>query len=141
MNRFGLTFHHLGLAAKDEDKALSFLKGLGYKVGERVFDPEQNVNVAMCAAPEMPDVEVISQGEGETPVDDILQRHDDLIYHVCFVAGDVDDALASMEAEGFRVICVSPPKKAALFNGRKVSFYQVAGFGLIEIIDDSSSVS
>jgi hypothetical protein len=30
---------------------------------------------------------------------------------------------------------LSPPQPAVLFGGRKVSFYSVAGFGVIEILE------
>jgi hypothetical protein len=32
-------------------------------------------------------------------------------------------------------MCISEPKPAPLFGGRPVSFYNVAGIGLIEILE------
>ncbi len=37
-----------------------------------------------------------------------------------------------------KVYSISPPKKAILFGGKRVSFYLVEGIGLIEIIDEGS---
>ena len=41
-NKYGLTFHHLGLAAAVPDVAVSLLRGLGYRIGPAVFDPLQD---------------------------------------------------------------------------------------------------
>ena len=59
MNRFGLEFHHLGLAVRRPDDAVRFLDGLGYEIGEPIFDPEQNINAILCRhGGAMPDVEI-----------------------------------------------------------------------------------
>jgi methylmalonyl-CoA/ethylmalonyl-CoA epimerase len=58
-----------------------------------------------------------------------------VIYHVCYTTDNLGSALAGLEKAGTRVICASPPKPAILFGGRKVSFYNVAGIGLIEILE------
>lgn len=135
MNRYGLRFHHLGLAVREPEKARSFLEGLGYCIGETVFDPLQNVNLMMCIAHDMPDVEIISSADGKSPIDNIIGRQDALIYHTCYTTDNLQKSIAAVETAGHRIFCVSAPKEAILFDGREVSFYQVAGFGTIEIID------
>lgn len=135
MNAFGLTFHHMGLALKKEDSALTFLAGLGYDEGTRVFDPEQKVNLRLCTADGKPAVELITQGDEPSPLDNILKKYNELIYHTCYETQDLEKSLAAIEASGLRVIPVSPPKPAILFGGRHVSFYTVMGFGLIEILE------
>lgn len=135
MDGFGLTFHHLGLAVKKPDAAGAYLGALGYREGRRVFDPAQHVNLAMYHHTSMPDVEVIWPGEGPSPVDNILKRADGRIYHLCYTAADPPRAVAAMVAQGFDVADVAAPEPAPLFDGKKVSFHSVAGFGLIEIIE------
>ena len=134
MNNFGLAFHHLGLAVHKSEAAASFLKGLGYAIGPEIFDPLQNVRLRMCTSQAMPDVEVISPGEGETPIDTFLSLMDGLVYHTCYVSENVTRSVEQMKAQGSRIICVSSPKPAILFDHNEVSFYNVVGFGLIEII-------
>jgi catechol 2,3-dioxygenase-like lactoylglutathione lyase family enzyme len=137
MDTLGLQFHHLGLAVRKPEDARRFLTAMGYRVGDVVFDPEQNVNLHMCTHDVMPGVEIIYPGEsGKTPVDRLLARHDSgIVYHVCYRTDDLAGALAAMAEAGLRTLCVSPPKPAILFGGERVSFYMVDGFGLIEIIE------
>ena len=138
MNRFGLTFHHLGLAVKTPDAAVALLAGLGYDAGDAIFDPLQNVFLLMCTHPTMPSIEIIYPAKGPGPLDKLLVRHKDgLVYHLCYTTQNLDKSLEALGSEnGMRVICVSPPKAAVLFGGKEVSFYVVADVGLIEIIDD-----
>ncbi|NCO02891.1 MAG: VOC family protein [Alphaproteobacteria bacterium] len=135
MNEFGLTFHHMGLALKKEEEALKFLTGLGYDEGMRFYDPEQKVNLRLCTAAKKPAVELITKGEEEGPLDNILKKYNELIYHTCYETDDLEKSLAAIEARELRVIPVSSPKPAILFGGRHVSFYTIMGFGLIEILE------
>lgn len=137
---FGLRFHHLGLAVRQPDAAGRFLTGMGYNVGQPVFDAEQNVNLQMCTHPRMPEIEIIYPGgSGKTPVDSLITKHmNGIVYHMCYVSDDLPKSLAAMEKTGARVFCVSPPKPAILFGGERVSFYLVDGLGLIEIIEKAA---
>lgn len=139
-NRWGLTFHHLGLAVKEPEAASAFLAGLGYSIGPVVFDPLQNVHLIMCKHPSMTDIEIIYPAKGIGPLDELLLSHQNgLVYHMCYVSEDVDASLEALEEDGgLRLFSVTPPKPAILFGGNAVSFYNVAGVGLIEIIDDST---
>jgi methylmalonyl-CoA/ethylmalonyl-CoA epimerase len=135
MNRFGLLFHHLGLAVRKPEAAIAYHRALGYEIAAPVFDPEQNVNLIMCTSAAMPDVEIITPAEGPSPIDGIVLKYDSAIYHTCFTAADPTVCVARMKEAGLKVICVSPPKSAVLFGGKKVSFYTVLGVGTIEIIE------
>lgn len=135
MQDFGLTFHHMGLALKKEDEALKFLAGLGYDEGEQVYDPEQKVYLRICTTENKPSVELVTASDEEGPLTPILKRYNELVYHTCYETSDLDASLKAVEDAGLRVIPVSPPTPAILFGGRKVSFYTIMGFGLIEILE------
>lgn len=140
MNEFDLIFHHIGLAVKKEDDALTFLKGIGYKPAEKIYDPEQKVNLQLCIHSYKPTIELVMpytiNGEvQESPLTPILQRQSEMIYHTCYETQNLQKSLDNMEAKGLRVLPVSPPTPAVLFDERKVSFYTVMGFGLIEILE------
>ena len=138
-NKWGLAFHHLGLAAKDPKAAAQFLTGLGYHIGPMIFDPLQNVHLAMCGHDQMPDVEIICPAEGPGPLDKLLSTHKDgLVYHMCYTCADLDGSLDALESdEHLSVRSISPPTEAILFGGKRVSFYLIEGLGLIEIIDEA----
>jgi len=134
VNHFGLKFHHFGLAVRQPDSAFCYLRSLGYRDGLQVFDPLQRVNVTMRYHSEMPNVEVIWPGDGPSPIDNLLKRSNNLIYHLCYSTDDPQGALAAMAEVGLEVLPLSGPTPAILFGGREVSFYGVNNFGLIELI-------
>ncbi len=131
-----LKFHHVGIAVRRSDQVSNFARALGYEIGESVFDPEQNVHLAMCHHKSEPALELIWPGNNKGPIDTLVERFSSgIIYHTCYETTDLGAALANLESQGIRAICVSPPKQAVLFSGRKVSFYNVLGMGLIEILE------
>lgn len=131
-----LQFHHFGLAVRRPDEARIFVSSLGYELGEYVFDVSQNVHLQMCRHPSHPAVEIIWPGNTPGPVDRLVQRRPaGIIYHLCYETDDLGATLAGFESAGLQPICISPPTPAPLFLGRRVSFYNVSGIGLIEILE------
>ncbi len=130
----GLQFHHFGLAVRDPAEAFRYLLTLGYTEGNAVFDPLQQVNLAMRHHPAMPDVEVIWPGDGPSPVDRMIKGSGTMIYHLCYECPDSSAIMAALEAAEIETVLVSPPRPAILFAGREVSFHMVSGFGLIELL-------
>ncbi|MFT2111491.1 VOC family protein [Marinomonas sp. 2405UD68-3] len=135
MNDFGLSFHHLGLAVRQSEGALTFLKGLGYTISPPVYDHNQKVNLIMCTSSYQPNIELIFPSEDAGPLDNILKSHDTLIYHTCYESVDIDNSIQKIKDNGHRVLTVSDKKQAPLFEGRLVAFYFIKGMGLIEILE------
>lgn len=135
--QFGLRFHHLGLASRREEEALKFLEGLGYSIGKRIHDPLQNVHLRFCQASSVPDVELVTPTDSSGPLDSILKTTDANFYHTCYETINLDISLQAIRSSGNRVICVSEPKPAVLFDGRPVSFYLIKGFGIIELLESN----
>ena len=130
-----LAFHHLGLAVRKPEASIALMTAQGYRIGEAIFDPAQNVHAVMCTHATEPAVEILWPGHPPSPIDNLHQRHaSGIIYHVCYATDDLAVALSGLAEAGLKVSCVSPPKPAPLFSGRKVSFYNVVGLGLIEIL-------
>lgn len=132
--RYGLQFHHLGLAVREEAAATRFLTGLGYKVGDLIADPRQNVRVAMCHGENLPAIELVLPLEGLGPLASVLKRQDGAFYHSCYTTNDAEGALRIMAEDGLELTPISSAKPAVLFDGTPVSFHYIAGFGLIELI-------
>jgi hypothetical protein len=137
MNKFGLAFHHFGLAVRDPTQAFVYLAALGYREGETCFDPHQRVNLAMRHHDAMPDVEVIWPGDVPSPIDKMLKQSDSKIYHLCYTSDDVTASVAAIEAAGLEVLPISEPAQAPLFGGLEVSFYAISQCGVIEIIQST----
>jgi len=135
INAFGLSFHHVGLACRHPEAALAFAAGLGYDAGEKIHDPVQNVNLIFCTHAQMPALEIVYPTGSVGPIDAILEKVGESLYHSCYRTADLAASLAAFKAAGQRIICVSPPKPAMLFGGRYVSFYRVKGIGLIEVLE------
>lgn len=140
MIKNGLIFHHLGLATTKKGKAKLFLNGLGYSFSQEIFDPLQNVNLIMCESTNinMPNIELIvpSNKVEKSPLDSIFKKHSEIIYHICYLSKEIEHSLDLVKKDGNRVFTISKPKPAVLFNNRKVGFYHIVGFGLIEILQD-----
>jgi catechol 2,3-dioxygenase-like lactoylglutathione lyase family enzyme len=134
LDGFGLAFHHLGLAVRAPRRAQAFLHALGYRSGDPILDPEQNVNLVWSEHPRMPAVELVYPTDTPGPVTELLARQGESIYHTCFETSDVAAAVAAMNGAGHRVVCVRDERPAILFGGRPVSFHFIAGFGLIELL-------
>jgi hypothetical protein len=141
VNRFGLTFHHFGLAVRSPDGAFRYLEGLGYTPGACAFDPLQSVNVAMRHHRHMPDVEVVWPGDGPSPIDQLVKRGNERIYHLCYASDDPAGSLAALEAAGLGVVAVRDPLPAILFGGALVSFHYVDEFGVIELLHSNTAGS
>jgi Glyoxalase/Bleomycin resistance protein/Dioxygenase superfamily len=137
MNRYGLEFHHFGLAVKSPEAAFRYLEALGYSAGSACYDPLQKVNLAMRHHDGMPDVEVIWPGTEASPIDRMLKRSDSLIYHLCYTSNDVARSVAALEETGLEVLPLGVAQPALLFEGMDVSFYSITGVGIVEIIAGS----
>lgn len=125
----------MSLALKREDDALKFLAGLGYQTGKKHYDSKQKVNLRMCSLEGRPNIELVTEGPEKGPISSILKRYSELVYHTCYETNDLQKSLEAMDESGLRVIETSPPTPAILFDGRRVSFYTVIGFGVIEILE------
>ena len=137
LENYGLTFHHLGLAVSDVPAALKVLRGLGFECGEEIHDPLQEVRLVWCQHATMPAVELVAPTEAPGPIDNILEYSSELIYHTCYEAANIEESVSANKGDGIRVLPVASPKPAVLFGGRRVGFYQLRGFGLIEIVEES----
>ena len=138
MNLIGLKFHHLGLATTNHKKAIEFLKGLQYTIGKSIYDPIQNVNLILCTHIEFPDIEVIYSETGKedkSPLNKLFEFQNELFYHICYTTTDLNYSLERIRKLGLRIFQIAPREKAKLFNNKKVSFYKIVGFGIIEILE------
>jgi methylmalonyl-CoA/ethylmalonyl-CoA epimerase len=143
VNKLGLSFHHIGLAVSQVKPAIAFLSELGYEVGPIVSDPLQGVQLIMCLHATAPAVEIISPSpDHKGPVNELTKKNPSgIVYHTCYETTDLTASLDHAKSLGLSVYCISEPKPAVLFGGRKVSFYRIGGMGLVEILEPSDQGS
>jgi hypothetical protein len=82
----------------------------------------------------MPDVEVIWPGTEPSPLDRMLGQSDSMLYHLCYTSADVEASVAALERADVEVLPLGLAQPASLFGGLEVSFYNITGVGIIEII-------
>jgi methylmalonyl-CoA/ethylmalonyl-CoA epimerase len=131
-----MVFHHFGLVSTAPELSCEVLTGLGYTVSGPVEDLVQNVRLFWGAHSTMPAVEIISPTATPGAVSNLVQRIQQGVYHLCFEVEDLEGCLEKLGKTG-RIMLVSPPKPAVLFEGRKVSFHFVDNFGLIELLQQA----
>ena len=132
-----LRFHHMGMAVRQSEKARASLLSLGYRIGEAVHDSGQKAQVQMCHSAKFPDIELIYSESQDSPIHGLTKLQDEIMYHVCFETPSIDAAVAQWRASGTRVFRVKPEMPAPLFDNRLVAFYHVAGFGLVELLEEA----
>jgi methylmalonyl-CoA/ethylmalonyl-CoA epimerase len=130
-----LTFNHMGIAVSDFDKSLKFYSLLGYQKMHPVIirDKLQGVDLIMLTHDSLPNIELVRPYSEKSPVNNYLKEHDTEIYHLCYEVESFDNVLKELK-KNLRVINVSEPKPAILFDNRLVAFYFIKGVGLIELL-------
>lgn len=128
-----IVFHHFGLALKDFYKAVLFYKNLSYQCTKPIVDPFQNVELVFCTSPIFPSVELVKPVNDQSPIINYLSKNNEVIYHLCYEVDDIEKDINKLFSIS-RVICVSKPQPAILFDNRLVSFYYINNVGLVEIL-------
>jgi methylmalonyl-CoA/ethylmalonyl-CoA epimerase len=129
-----ITFHHFGMLSTNPEASRQMLEALGYQMQGPIEDPLQNVRAYLGTHPSNPTVEIISPTDTPGPVTTLARRIHQGVYHLCFEVSDVAAFVEQFSVHG-RVMEVSPPKPAILFGNRKISFYVVENFGLVELLE------
>lgn len=131
-----IEFHHIGLLTGNPAEAKKVLSAFGYNIGDSISDPLQNVNLMMATSGNGGFcVEIIQPHEDNTGLRALVKRKSDYMYHTCYRVSDLEKTLERLRSLDVLVAEVSPPKPAVLFNGEKVSFYLLAGVGLVEFLE------
>ena len=91
-----ISFHHFGLAVKEFEKALAFYKNIGYDFTESIVDPLQNVELVLCTSEKYPMVELVKPINEKSPITNILNKNNEMIYHICYVLDDIERDLKTL---------------------------------------------
>lgn len=128
-------FNHLGIAVKNFNKCLKFYTSLGYRNSKPTIELNQNVEIIMLISDLMPNIELVKSINEESPVNNLLKKNNENIYHICYEVENLQEVLKLIKKSVGRIICVSKPKEAIIFNNRLVSFYYIKDIGIVEFLE------
>jgi methylmalonyl-CoA/ethylmalonyl-CoA epimerase len=131
------TFHHVGVAVPDMEKALEFYaSAFGCRPVSGPFeDPVQKVKV--CFLADAPNhgpthLELITPLTPDSPLNGYLAR-DIGAYHVCYQVENIAHAQAALRKKG--CLIVSRPVPAVAFGGRKIAWCFTPTNQLVELLE------
>ena len=131
-----MRLHHVGLAVRDLEAALSRYRLLGYRLGQKGEVPEQGVRVYWLVA-EAGGValELLSPTGPETPVGRFLEKRGEGVHHLAFATPDLEAALSRLKAAGLPLVDETP---RVGFSGHRVAFVHPKAFlgTLVELVEE-----
>ncbi len=124
-----LTFHHLGIACRDLNKARRFIKAIHCIIADSgvVRDPLQNVELCLLTDRSGLRLELVA---GEPVAAQIGKGMS--YYHTCYEVDDLEQGLALLKQSG--CLLVVGPVEAVLFDHRRVAFL-MSPMGLVELLE------
>lgn len=134
MKNFGLKFHHLGLATDDPKLTLKILKNIGYKPIKTRSNKNYNVKNIICSSKSHPTVEIVAKMGGKSPIDNIVKKNKNLVYHICYSSKNLKKTLNMMKKKKLSIVKISNSYLSP-FEGVDASFFFLRGIGIIEIMN------
>lgn len=110
---------HIAIVVEDIDDALGFWRdALGLKLSHVEDVPDQQSVVAFLPTGES-EVELVKPTSDDSGVARFLTKRGPGIHHICFEVEDIEEALASLRADGVRLINETPQIGT---GGKKIAF-------------------
>lgn len=111
--------NHIGIAVQSIDATLPFYRdNLGMVCLGLEEVAEQQVKVAMLAVGESK-IELLEPTSADSPVAKYLEKNGQGIHHIAYEVEDIDAAIASLLADGVRMIDIKPRQGA---HGTMIAF-------------------
>ena len=134
MKNFGLKFHHLGLATDNPKLTLRILKNIGYKPIKTRSNKNYNVKNIICSSKSHPTIEIVAKMGGKSPIDNIVKKNKNLVYHICYSSKNLKKTLNMMKKKKLSIVKISNSYLSP-FEGVDASFFFLKGIGVIEIMN------
>ena len=129
-------FHHVGfVVASIANSVHGFASALQVDWDEQVFhDPNQGVRVTFLKGRQAGDPlwELVEPADGKSPVQSFAAKGGGL-HHVCYVADNLEQALADARSSGG--IVTRQPMPAVAFGGRHIAWVYTKNRLLIEYLE------
>lgn len=130
-------FHHIAIATKDITASCKKYGELGFVATEVVYDSIQKVNICFLKKQDHPLIELVEPGDGNSPVNSVLEKNGTSIYHLCYEVDDIDETIAILRAQKF--LLLGKPVPAAAIDERRICFLYNKNVGLIELVEAGKS--
>ncbi len=121
-----MKFHHIGIATKDLNTSLNFVKS-NFEVSdisEVIYDKNQDATLQMIKTKDV-NIELVTGNKVQKLID-----MKTTYYHICYEVEDINLAIENFQG----AILISSPKPAILFQNRLVAFLMTP-IGLIELLN------
>jgi len=121
------TLDHIGIAVKSLDAARIY-EALGLVVGHVETVETQQVKTAFLFAGDA-NLELLEPTSPESPVAKFIEKRGEGVHHLCFRVENIEQELARLQAQGYRLINEAPVPGA---HGCRVAFlHPSAGNGVL----------
>jgi len=129
-----MKFHHIGVATRDLNLAISIYSDLGYELQNKKIhmDHIQRVQIAFMEADNHPLIELLMPHGENSPVENILNKNGATPYHTCYEVQDLQKTI--YELQKLKFIPIIKPTPAIAFNNRLICFLYSKTVGLIELL-------
>lgn len=131
-----LKINHVGFAVKSIEEYLKSFVLPGLKAGDvmkPVFDPVQNVNIALIQCEGGTAIELVEPAGPGGPTARFAESRTGGIYHVCYETDDLDGTAERLRSAG--CVVVSGPVPAVVFNNSPIMFLMNRHGDLIELLE------
>ncbi len=121
-----MKFHHIGIATKDIDKTLDWVRNQFdvVSVSDKVYDKNQDAYLQMIETNGV-NIELVSGNVVEKFIEKNITY-----YHICYEVDNLDKSIAEFQQS----IVISKPTEAILFNNRRVAFIMTP-IGIVELLE------
>ena len=129
-----MKIHHIGYCVRDIIKSKSELEKIGFiSFCPPCKDDDRKVNIQFMKNDEIV-IELVSPtGEEKSPIDGILEKIGDTVYHICYETKNISNEIEKLKKDKY--VVVTKPEQAAAINGNNVAFLYKKNVGLIELVE------
>jgi methylmalonyl-CoA/ethylmalonyl-CoA epimerase len=129
-----MKIHHIGYLVHDIHKSAGDMKLLGFTaVSEICYDELRDIDILFLDNGGYV-VELVQPKSEKSVVWNQLKRSGNTPYHFCYIAEDMDAAIADFKKRGgYKVM--RPPLESPPLDNRKVVFLYNINIGIVELIE------
>jgi methylmalonyl-CoA/ethylmalonyl-CoA epimerase len=128
-----MKIHHIGILTKSLVETRNALSSQGINFLTAIEDPLQQAILTISKGDVK--IEIVEPLHHNQQLRKILDKFGTHSYHICFEVPQIDWPDVK-KYFGHRLVMVSSPKPAILFNNRRVAFYISKHLGLIELLEE-----